>query len=155
MYGIPTWIHSNQGWCFNNKIMKHLYAMYGVEQPTTMPYNLCSNSYCEKCNHTLIDLLKSLSKEQKSNWPLHLPSLIFMCNAMPHSTTGYQPHELCLDTKHLSSMMCGLGWLIIMNIICKASVNRSVISTNSSLGWIGAWKNQSPGGIWSSQYTNR
>ena len=38
VYGIPAWIHSDQGWCFKNKIMKHLYAMYGVEQSTTMPY---------------------------------------------------------------------------------------------------------------------
>ena len=28
VYGIPTLIHSNQGQCFNNEIMKHLYAMY-------------------------------------------------------------------------------------------------------------------------------
>ena len=27
IYGIPTQIHSNQGQCFNNQMMKHLYAM--------------------------------------------------------------------------------------------------------------------------------
>ena len=34
VYGIPTWIHSDQGWCFKNEIMKHLYAMHDVEQFT-------------------------------------------------------------------------------------------------------------------------
>ena len=41
----------------------------------------------------MMGLLKS-SKEQKDNWPLHLPSLIFEYNATPHGTTGYQPYEL-------------------------------------------------------------
>ena len=47
VYGIPTQIHSNQDWCFNNQIMKHLYAIYGIEQSTTMAYNPCGNAQCE------------------------------------------------------------------------------------------------------------
>ena len=37
----------------------------------------------------LHDLLKTLDKEQRANWPLHLSSLVFAYNAMPHSVTGY------------------------------------------------------------------
>ena len=99
VYGIPTRIHSDQGRCFDNQIMQHLYALYGVEQSTTMPYNPCGNAQCEQFNHTMIGLLTSLSKEQKDNWPLHLPSLVFAYNAMPHSTTGYQPYELMFGCK--------------------------------------------------------
>ena len=99
VYGIPTWIHSDQGQCFDNQIMQHLYALYSVEQSTTMPYNLRGNAQCEQFNHTMIGLLTSLSKEQKDNWPLHLPSLVFAYNAMPHSTTGYQPYELMFGCK--------------------------------------------------------
>ena len=73
--------------------------MYGIEQSTTMPYNMCANATCERLNHTLMDLLKSLSKEQKGNQPLHLPSLIFAYNATPHSTTGYQLYELMFGHK--------------------------------------------------------
>ena len=91
IYGIPAQIHSNQGWCFDNQIMKHLYAMYGIEQSTTTPYNLHGNAHCEQFNHTMMGLLTSLSKKQKDNWLLHLPSLIFAYNAMPHMTTTYQP----------------------------------------------------------------
>ena len=47
----------------------------------------------------MMGLLTSLSKEQKDNWPLHLPSLIFAYNAMPHSKTGYQPYELMFGCK--------------------------------------------------------
>ena len=47
--------------------MKHLYALYGIEQSTTMPYNLCGNAQCEWFNCTKMGLLMSLSKEQKDN----------------------------------------------------------------------------------------
>ena len=98
-YGIPAHIHSDKGHSFDNEIMSHLYAMYRVEQSTTMPYNPCRNAPTEILNCTLIGLLKSLPKEQKSNWPLHLPSLVFAYYAMPHDTTGYQPYELMFGCK--------------------------------------------------------
>ena len=98
-YGIPACIHNDKGHSFDNEIMPHLYAMYGVEQSTTMPYNPHENAPMERLNHTLIGLLKSLPKEQKSNWPLHLPSLVFAYNATPHDTTGYQSYELMFGCK--------------------------------------------------------
>ena len=98
-YGIPACIHSHKGRSFDNEIMSHLCAMYGVEQSTNMPYNPCGNTPTERLNHTLIGLPKSLPKEQKSNWPLHLPLLVFVYNATPYDTTGYQPYELMFGHK--------------------------------------------------------
>ena len=111
MYGIPAYTQ-NKGHSFDNEIMSHLYVMYGVEQSTTMPYNLHGNAPMERLNHTLIGLLKSLPKEQKSNWPLHLPLLVFAYNAMPHDTTGYQPYELMFG--HKAPTMCD-SWLRLAN----------------------------------------
>ena len=88
IYGIPARIHSDKGQSFNNSIMEHLYTLYGVRQSTTMPYNPHGNSTCERFNHMLHDLLKTLGKEQKVNWPLHLSSLAFAYNATLHSVTG-------------------------------------------------------------------
>ena len=99
IYGIPTQIHSDQGQCFDNQVMKHLYVMYGIEKSITTPYNLCGNGHCERFNHKMMGLLTSLSKEQKYNWLLHLPSLVFAYNTMSHSTTGYQPYQLMFGCK--------------------------------------------------------
>ena len=63
VYGIPAHKHSYKGCSFDNEIISHLYAMYGIEQSTTMPYNPCGNAPTERLNHTLIGLLKSLPKE--------------------------------------------------------------------------------------------
>ena len=44
-------------------------------------------------------MLKSLTKEQKANWPAHLPSMVFFYNATPHGVTGFQPYELMFGRK--------------------------------------------------------
>ena len=112
VYGIPAHIDSDKGHSFDNEIMSHLYAMYRVEKYTTTPYNLCGNAPTERLNCTLIGLLKSLYKEQKSNWPLHLPLLVFAYNATPHDTTGYQPYELMFG--HKAPTICNV-WLRLAN----------------------------------------
>ena len=82
--------------------------MYSVKESTTTPYNPHGNSTCERFNCTLHDLLKTLDKEQKANWLLHLSSLVFAYNAMPHSVTEYQPYELMLG--HKAPTVCD-NWL--------------------------------------------
>ena len=66
----------------------------------------------ERLNCTLIGLLKSLSKEQNINWPLHLPLLVFAYNATPHDTTGYQPYKLMFGCK--APTICN-AWLGLRN----------------------------------------
>ena len=65
VYGIPPRIHSDKGHSFENEIIHHLCAMYGIKQTTTTPYNPHGNVQCERFNHTLFGLLKSLSKDEK------------------------------------------------------------------------------------------
>ena len=77
-----------------------------------MPYNLHGNAPTGILNCTLIGLLRSLSKEQKSNWPLHLPLLVFAYHATPHDTTGYQLYELMLG--HKAPTICD-AWLGLAN----------------------------------------
>ena len=57
----------------------------------------------------LHDLLKTLDKEQKANCPLHLSSLVFAYNAMPHSVTGYQPYKLMFGHKAPTACDVWLG----------------------------------------------
>ena len=99
VYGIPARIHSDRGRSFDNEIINSLCKMYGIKKSMTTPYNPQGNSQCERFNRTMFGLLKTLSKEQKANWPAHLSSLTFAYNATPHTTTGFQPYELMFGRK--------------------------------------------------------
>ena len=95
--------------------------MYNIKQSTTMPYNLHGNSICEWFNCTLLGLLQSLPKEQKSCWPLHFPSLVFAYNATPQCVTGYQPYELMFGQK--APTICD-AWLGLAQYNDQASANK-------------------------------
>ena len=112
VFGIPARIHSDQGRSFDNEIISNLCKMYGIRQSTTTPYNPHSNSQCKKFNRTLFNLMRSLDQEQKPNWPTYLSSLVFVYNATPHSTTGYQPYELMFG--HKAPTPCN-NWLGLSN----------------------------------------
>ena len=99
VYGIPSRIHSDQGKSFDNEVIRSLCKLYGVQQSLTCPYNPRGNAQCERFNRTMFGLLHMLSKEQKADWPVHLPSLVFAYNATPHSTTGFQPYQLMFGRK--------------------------------------------------------
>ena len=112
VFGIPARIHSDQGRSFDNEIISHLCKMYGVRQSLTMPYNPRGNSQCERFNRTLFGLMRTLTSEQKPNWPTYLPSLVFAYNATPHASTGIQPYELMFG--HKAPMPCD-NWLGLEN----------------------------------------
>ena len=141
VYGIPTCIHSDKGWSFENEILEHLCTLYGVKQSTTMPYNPHGNSTCERFNYMLHDLLETLDKEQKPNWPFHLSSLVFAYNATLHSVTGYQPYELVFGCKAPTVCNTWLGLAKYNDQYCKARVYGWMNSMNSSLLQIsGHWR---------------
>ena len=93
-----------------------------------MPYNPCGNSISEIFNCTLVGLLQSLQKEQKSCWSLHIPSLVFNYNAMPHSITSYQPYELMFG--HKAPTVCDT-WLGLAHYNDQASPNKCAWLMNS------------------------
>ena len=155
VYGITACIHSGEGHSFDNEIMSQLYAMYGIEHSTTMPYNPCGNAPTERSNLTLFGLLKSIPKDQKSNWPLHLPSLVFAYNTTPHNTTGYQPYELMFGCK--APTICDT-WLRLANYndnfsqskcawvnqqhefilaVNRQALKRMQINAEKSVSWVG------------------
>ena len=77
IYGIPMWIHSDHSKFFDNDIIWSLCKLYGVTQSLTCPYNPSDNAQCERFIRTMFGLLRTLAKEQKADWLIHLPLLVF------------------------------------------------------------------------------
>ena len=52
--------------------------------------------------------MRTLTEEQKPNWPTYVPSLVYAYNSTPHASTGFQPYELMFGCK--APMPCN-NWL--------------------------------------------
>ena len=99
VYGIPQRIHSDQGRCFESKIIKELCSLTGMSKSRTTPYHAMGNGACERFNQSLLKLLGTLANDQKSKWKSHLSSLVHYYNCTPHDSTGFAPYELMFGRK--------------------------------------------------------
>ena len=93
-YGFPTRIHHDQGKDFNNKLFDRLHQLTGTKMSRTTPYHPQGNGLTERTNRTLQNMLKTLEKSEKNNWPKHLAKLSYAYNVTVNKTTGFSPYSL-------------------------------------------------------------
>ena len=91
-YGWPARIMHNQGGEFENELFTQLETFSRVKKSRTTPYHSQSNGKCERMNHTLLGLLRTLP--EKSRWSRHPQKVTHAHNSTIHSATGCSPFYL-------------------------------------------------------------
>ena len=110
-HGFPARIHHDQGREFENQLFHRLEKLSGMKRSRTTPYHPSGNGMVERCNRTIINMLKTLGSKEKSNWKAHLPSLAFAYNSTVCKSTGFSPYYLMFGRHPLLSvdLMFGTG----------------------------------------------
>ncbi|XP_047658776.1 uncharacterized protein LOC113637785 [Tachysurus fulvidraco] len=94
IYGLPERIHSDQGACFESRLISELLRVSGVVKSHTTPYHPMCNGSVEHFNRTLGNMIRVLSADVKRDWPRRLQTLTFLYNCTTHESTGYTPFYL-------------------------------------------------------------
>jgi transposase InsO family protein len=108
-YGMPERIHSDQGRCFEGKVLHHLCALMGIRKSHSTPYHPQSQGVTERFNATLLSMLRSLQVEQKANWKDYVFAMCHAYNSTRHETTGHTPFYLMFGRKPRLAIDAFLG----------------------------------------------
>ena len=93
-YGFPEKFISDQGRNFESELIKDLCKIAKVDKIRTTPYHPMTNGQCERFNKTLLNMLGTLTEEEKSDWKSHLSAMTFAYNCTRNASTNYSPYYL-------------------------------------------------------------
>ena len=93
-YGFPAKLHSDLGANFESRVIKSLCKLTGIKKTRTTPYHPMGNDMVEQFNHTLLNMMGTLTDKQKSDLKAFVPTLCHAYNAARHDSTGQVPFFL-------------------------------------------------------------
>ena len=93
-YGFPEKIITDQGRNFESELIDHLCQVAGVKKLCTSPYHPQTNVQCECFNSTLLNMLGTLTPEQKKDWKNHVSAMVHAYNCTKNAATGFSPYYL-------------------------------------------------------------
>lgn len=93
----PARIHHDRGGEFENQLFAQLKRNRGVSGSRTTPYHPRGHGQVERFNRTLLQMLKTLTEREKSNWKASLNKLIFAYNCTRSKVKGFSPFHLLFE----------------------------------------------------------
>ncbi|KAL0180385.1 hypothetical protein M9458_025827, partial [Cirrhinus mrigala] len=92
--GLPSEILTDQGTPFMSRLMVDLCRLLRVKQLRTTVYHPQTDGLVERFNQTLKQMLRRVTAEDKRDWDLLLPYVLFGIREVPQASTGFTPFEL-------------------------------------------------------------
>ena len=106
-FGVPHYIHSDQGANLTSNLMAAICRCLGMEQ-TPSAYHPQGNGQVERFNCTLESMLAMVVNDHQTDWDLHLPQVLFAYRTAIHDATGFSPFHItfgCSPTIQVDTMM--------------------------------------------------
>ena len=94
IFRAPAKLMRDQAANFESNITRELCEFVGIQKVGTSPYHAPTNAQVEWAQQMLMHMIGKLSRDQKADWPKHLPKLVHAYNYTRSAITGHSPHYL-------------------------------------------------------------
>jgi transposase InsO family protein len=103
-FGVPCFIHSDQGRQFESNLFKEMCVLLGIGKTRTNPYHPKSDGMVERFNKTLEAMLSAYVGDHQRDWDSHLPYVMMACRSAEHETTTLTSNMLMLGRETSTPM---------------------------------------------------
>ena len=93
-YGVPTYIHSDQGANLCSAVVKSLCQLLGFTTTRTSAYHPEGNGQVERFNRTIEAILAKTVENDQHDWDSQLPKALFAYRTAIHESTNFTPYHL-------------------------------------------------------------
>ena len=93
VYGVPEYIHTDNGAQFISKEFNQLLKLYGVKHTYTAAYSPQANA-SERVNRSILAAIRSYLKEEHTRWDEHLHEVACALRNSVHESVGASPYFL-------------------------------------------------------------
>ena len=94
VYGVPDQILTDRAKAFRSVLMEEFGRMFRVDLTLTASYNPQCNAVAERCNGTIIRMLKAVVAEHHKDWPNYVKGVMWGYNTSMHDTLLMTPYEV-------------------------------------------------------------
>ena len=109
-YGVPQYLHSDQGANLTSKVIQNLCKKLGIQRTQSSAYHPQGNGQVERFNRTLEAMLAKMVKENQRDWDQHLPRALFAYRTAVHDSTTYSPFHVNFRRSPMLPVDVMLGW---------------------------------------------
>ena len=93
-YGVPSYIHSDQGANLNSDLIKSMCNLLGITRTRTSAYHPQGNGQVERFNRTVEAMIAKVIDANQRNWDVHLPKALFAYRTAVHESTRFTPFHV-------------------------------------------------------------
>ena len=92
--GVPVTLVTDQGREFTNKVLEGISKLLNMSHVKTTPYHPQANGIIERCNGTVVNILRTLIEDNMGIWDSMLPVAVFAYNSGYNRTIKDSPFYL-------------------------------------------------------------
>ena len=98
-FGIPQVILTDQGSNFFSDLFANVCKLLRIKRIKTSSYHPQTNGALERTHRVLVAYLRCYILEDQTDWDKWILYTTLLFNTIPHSSTGFTPHELLFGRK--------------------------------------------------------